>query len=84
MGMRTMQCIFYEDFGRMLAWINPEWNDAMFIGPDLIYRDPDKKTASNQVLWNSRVMSTRTWQEKEGLDPVVEAERLAPEPGPSA
>lgn len=82
MAMKTMQCIFYEDFARLIAWVNPDWNDVMFVGPELVYRDPDKRTESNEKLWQSRIMSTQTWQEKEGLDPKVEAERLAPEAGP--
>lgn len=47
--------------------------------PEVEKRDKGAETTHNEALVRQKVMSRQTWQEKEGLDPDIERERIKEE-----
>lgn len=74
-GMRQRQILnkYSMDFIRNVLSINVD-------APEIVSRDPDKKTARFEILHNNRVISKRSWASKEDLDYDEEAANMEQEP----
>lgn len=48
-----------------------------FTWPMMVGRDIEKETKSNSTMFEAAVLSRETWQERAGLEPEIENERLA-------
>lgn len=48
-----------------------------FSFPTMVLRKPREEQQANEILFTNGIMSRRTWQERAGIDPDVEQQRLA-------
>lgn len=76
-GIRTMQAWqehFAVSFRRLIAWLlDCSESHVTFTWPEMVARDDLKLQQANAIKHTAGVLSTRTWQEQEHLDPERES-----------
>lgn len=85
-GIRAMmawQNFTGHELAGLIRWVlGIEDLPVQFSWPPMVMRDNLKEAQANQIRHNAGVLSTQTWQERDGLDPEQEAERMASMGGP--
>jgi len=69
-------------FAPFIRWLMEDANlQVSFTWPQMLHRSPLESAQANEIEFNAGVISRRTWQERVGVDPEIEAQRLADDGG---